>query len=171
LGDITHVIGIFMRRSLFCSAVIPLSMFMLAGCDLVVDGSRSRASLTERAFYDAKSAWTDIFTYHPKEEPNAPQTRYCYQMMTDVVCYDSVQPGLTAKLVGYQDGNHVSWVQPGGGSLGASGGNPVALKPKTHSARSRSEVIEVKKPLEYTAVEAASPTAGEIESVTLPASR
>jgi hypothetical protein len=51
-------------------------------------------------------------------------------MQTDVVCYDSEQPQLTAKLIGYQDGEQISWVQPGGGSLGASGGEPMALRPR-----------------------------------------
>lgn len=141
-------------------------LLSLSACDSLVDGAQARASMTERAFHDAASAWTDVFTYHPKAEPNAPQTRYCYQMMTDVVCYDSVQPGLTAKLVGYQDGDHLSWVQPGGGSLGASGGNPVSYKKQPAVKRN---IIEAKKPLEYTATEAASPNRGEIETMDLPA--
>ncbi len=156
-----------MRRTMVTVLMSIASLSALSGCDALVDGTQARASITERAFNDAASAWTDLLTYHPKEMPNAPQTRYCYQMMTDVVCYDSVQPGLTAKLVGYQDGDHASWIQPGGGSLGASGGNPVSLKPTGRP--SNRGVIEVKKPLEYTATEVASPTAGEIQSMSLPA--
>ncbi len=96
----------------------------LTGCDKAVDGSNAAASVTSKAFNDTKETWTDLFTYHPKKPPQGPQTRYCYQLQTDIVCYDSVQPNSTSKLVGYQDGNQISWVQPGGGSLGASGGDP-----------------------------------------------
>ena len=148
--------------------LLAASLLALSACDSMVDGSNARASITSRAFSDMRDAWTDAFTYHPKEPPNAPQTRYCYQMMTDIVCYDSVQPGLTAKLAGYQDGNHMSWIQPGGGSLGASGGNPVALK--NLEKVNHADAVKVKRPLEYTPVTQEVPSArpGEIQSMNLP---
>jgi hypothetical protein len=158
-----------MRRTMVSVLLSLMSAVTLSGCDAIVDGSKARASVTERAFKDAASAWRDLFTYHPKEAPNSPQTRYCYQMMTDVVCYDSVQPGLTAKLLGYQDGNRISWVQPGGGSLGASGGTPVAMKAPTKLKYEHT--IATNKPLEYTATEAASPNAGDIEIIAMPPAR
>lgn len=101
----------------------------LQGCDKVADGSRAVQSVTSRTFNDTRSSWKDFLTYHPPSPDPLPQTRYCYQMQSDVVCYDSEQQQLTSKLVGFQDGETVSWVQPGGGSLGASGGAPVALRP------------------------------------------
>lgn len=116
----------------------------LTGCDKVADTSRSVQSVTKRAFEDTKSSWRDFFTYHPAMPDPLPQTRYCYQTQSDIVCYDSEQPRLTSKLIGYQDGENLSWVQPGGGSLGASGGDAIALRPlapqpttysDTHGAR------------------------------------
>lgn len=101
----------------------------VTGCDKVVDTSKAVQETTLRAFNDTKSSWKDFFTYHPAQPDPMPQTRYCYQMQSDVVCYDSEQTTLTSKLVGYQDGDNISWVQPGGGSLGASGGQAVALRP------------------------------------------
>lgn len=122
-----------MRRPLFTPVLCQLMssialMAMVTGCDKAVDGSNAAASVTSRAFNDAKTTWRDLFTYHSKKpQPQMPQTRYCYQLQTDVVCYDSVQPNSTSKLIGYQDGTNISWFQPGGGSLGASGGDPVVM--------------------------------------------
>ena len=104
-------------------------VFALTACDKLVDSSHAVQSVTKAAYEDTKSSWKDFFTYHPPIPDSLPQTRYCYQMQSDVVCYDSEQRQLTSKLVGYQDGENISWVQPGGGSLGASGGEPVALRP------------------------------------------
>jgi hypothetical protein len=113
------------------NAVVALVMclFALTACDKIVDSSRAVQTVTKSAFDDTKSSWRDFFMYHPPVPESLPQTRYCYQMQSDVVCYDSEQRQLTSKLVGYQDGENISWVQPGGGSLGASGGVPVALRP------------------------------------------
>lgn len=116
------------NRCLFLLGSIA-TMIAMAGCDRAVDTSRAAKQVTEHAIEDAKSSWRDFFSYHPAMPDPLPQTRYCYQMQSDVVCYDSEQTKLTAKLVGYQDGENISWVQPGGGSLGASGGGPVALRP------------------------------------------
>jgi hypothetical protein len=104
-------------------------MLGLTGCDKLADTSRAAQSVTKAAFEDTKSSWRDFFMYHPPMPDPLPQTRYCYQMQSDVVCYDGEQAGLTSKMVGYQDGENISWVQPGGGSLGASGGEPIALRP------------------------------------------
>lgn len=116
--------------------LIPLLVLMAtsAACDRVVDSSKSVQTVTMRAFNDTKASWKDFFTYHPPQPPSLPQTRYCYQMQSDIVCYDSEQVALTSKLIGYQDGESISWVQPGGGSLGASGGTAVALRQVPHAA-------------------------------------
>lgn len=143
-----------------------LLLFALPGCDKVVDRSAALASITKQATADSLSFWDDALTYHPAQSPNAPQTRYCYTMMSDVVCYDSVQPRLTAKLVGYQDGENISWVQPGGGSLGASGGDPVAYG---NGKARKLQSISVSSPMENRTVERITTTAGEIQSNNLPA--
>ena len=120
-----------MKNTLQLNSFVALlaSVMALTACDKVVDTSRAAQSVTQAAFDDTKSSWRDFFMYHPPIPEPLPQTRYCYQMQSDVVCYDSEQRQLTSKLVGYQDGENISWVQPGGGSLGASGGEPIALRP------------------------------------------
>ena len=109
--------------------VLIACLLALTACDKITDTSRAAQSVTKAAFEDTKASWRDFFMYHPPMPDPLPQTRYCYQMQSDVVCYDSEQRQLTSKLVGYQDGENISWVQPGGGSLGASGGEPIALRP------------------------------------------
>ena len=123
-----------MIRSLMMVALLVTT----AACDNMEQSSRNAAAITKKTFNKSVSFWDDVFTYHPKQADNAPQTRYCYQMQSDVVCYDSVQTSSTAKLIGYQDGENLSWVQPGGGSLGVSGGEPVALRVSNASSTSRS---------------------------------
>lgn len=109
--------------------LLTVSLFTLTACDKIADQSRAVQSVTKHAFEDTKASWRDFFMYHPPVPDSLPQTRYCYQMQSDIVCYDSEQRQLTSKLIGYQDGENISWVQPGGGSLGASGGEPIALRP------------------------------------------
>ncbi len=102
---------------------------LASGCDKVANTSSSIQTIASREYNDTASSWKDFFTYHPPMPDPLPQTRYCYQMQSDVVCYDSEQANLTSKMVGYQDGERMSWIQPGGGSLGASGGPAIALRP------------------------------------------
>ena len=103
-------------------------LFIAAACDPASHGSNRAADATQRAFHDTTEKWKGLFRYNPqKVPPQAPQSRYCYGFQTDVVCYDSPQPNMTAKLTGYQDGANISSFQPGGGSLGVSGGEPTAM--------------------------------------------
>jgi hypothetical protein len=158
-----------MRVDLHRLLMVSVSVSMLlsaTGCDGLVDRSRASASVTQKAFSDATTMWTDVFTYHPPAPPAKPQTRYCYRMSSDIVCYDSVQPGLTAKLYGYQDGDQQSWIQPGGGSLGASGGNPVAYQPVRADKASQTSIIKSKTSLASTPVSETGRT-GEIQTMDL----
>ncbi|MFZ4540438.1 MAG: hypothetical protein ACOYNL_01345 [Rickettsiales bacterium] len=109
--------------------MLPVLAVAVSACDKLTQTSRAAQSVTQKAFDDTKSSWKEMFTYHPPVPAPLPQTRYCYHMQSDIVCYDSEQLLLTSKLVGYQDGDRMSWIQPGGGSLGASGGEPIALRP------------------------------------------
>jgi hypothetical protein len=147
---------------------ISLSVLMLlSACDNIVDGQRAAVSSINKSVNESVSLWSDLFTYHPPVPPQEAQTRYCYRMMSDIVCYDSVQPTLTAKLIGYQDGNKVSWVQPGGGSLGASGSNPVALQPERLTNSPKPDVYAVQTPVEASVVENPTGHTAEIQQIPL----
>lgn len=103
-------------------------LLLVSACDPAAHGSNRAADATQRAFHDTTEKWKGLFSYNPqKVPPQAPQTRYCYGIQADIVCYDSPQPNMTAKLTGYQDGANISSFQPGGGSLGVSGGEPTAM--------------------------------------------
>ena len=126
-----------MQQSVMKWVLMAVLVLGTTACDKMDEGSRHAAEITKKTFNNSVSYWDDVFTYHKKQADNAPQTRYCYQMQSDIVCYDSVQPRSTAKLIGYQDGENISWVQPGGGSLGSSGGEPVALRASSASMSNR----------------------------------
>lgn len=103
-------------------------LLLLSACDPATNGSNRAADATKRAFHDTTEKWKGLFSYNPqKVPPQAPQTRYCYSIQADIACYDSPQPNMTAKLTGYQDGANISNFQPGGGSLGVSGGEPTSM--------------------------------------------
>lgn len=98
----------------------------LAACQPIANTSNAAMDSGKRVATDTQNKWNSLFTYTPPKPEQLPQTRYCYQMQTDVVCYDSPQLKTTAKLVGYQDGANMSAYQPGGGALGVSGGEATA---------------------------------------------
>ena len=140
----------------------------LSACDKAMDGTDARAAVAGTMYSNFITTWTDAFTYHPPAKPLQPQTRYCYKNMDDIVCYDSVQPTLTAKLVGYQDGQNISWVQQGGGSLGASGGQPVAYVQNDTGRTGSHQVISVKTPIETNPGLTSYNSTGEIQTINLP---
>lgn len=107
--------------------LLVVAVMLLGACTKLVDGSQKTAEISKEMIDDTERAWKDVFTYRRPKPVQQPQTRYCYTTMSDIVCYDSAQPTLTSHLVGYQDGKNISWVQPGGGSLGVSGGPPVVM--------------------------------------------
>lgn len=157
------------RSAPYLSTALLAALLALTGCDALVDGSDAAASITSRSLGDAKQTWVDAFSYHPKRGPQAPQTRYCYKMVSDIVCYDSLQPGLTAKLVGYQDADKISWVQPGGGSLGASGGDAIAYPAETAGGRvDPKSVYKVKKKLNNEPAENPMDNMGIVQTMDLP---
>jgi hypothetical protein len=117
-----------MRISRTILYVLPsLLLLAVTACTPMMNNQQRAADASKEVIADTKKSWRDLFTYNPQKPiKSLPQTRYCYKTQSDVVCYDSAQPNMTAKLVGYQDGTNMSWVQPGGGSLGQSGGEPTA---------------------------------------------
>lgn len=101
---------------------ICIAALALAACQPIANTSDRAMDAGKRVATDTQRKWDGLFTYTPPKSGQLPQTRYCYQMQSDVVCYDSPQTTTTAKLIGYQDGPNMSAYQPGGGSLGVSGG-------------------------------------------------
>lgn len=117
----------------------------LAACTPVAETADRAAGASKRAVYDTKKSWSDLFSYSPKSTtPQMPQTRYCYAMQADTLCYDSPQAGMSARMTGYQDGANVSSFQPGGGSLGVSGGEATAYfqTNEVHAAPPQSITLE-----------------------------
>jgi len=107
----------------FAILLLPL---LLVACQPLADSSNAAMDSGKRVATDNQRKWNSLFTYTPPKGPQLPQSRYCYQMQADSVCYDSPQPHMSAKLIGYQDGANISSYQPGGGSLGVSGGEATA---------------------------------------------
>lgn len=92
----------------------------LSACQ-AVDNTTQAASISTKEWTDnTRRSFAGFFVLSPKPKPQLPQTRYCYQMQTDIVCYDVPQPNMTARLSGYQNGDQVSFIKNGGGSLGFS---------------------------------------------------
>lgn len=77
---------------------------VLVACTPFVDGVKTASRASQRNAHSAGIKWGELFTYNPPpSEPQLPQTRFCYKMASDVVCYDSPQP-ITSPLTGYQIG-------------------------------------------------------------------
>ncbi|MBN8543453.1 MAG: hypothetical protein J0M34_04225 [Alphaproteobacteria bacterium] len=93
---------------------------LLAGCEEAHNSSDTAARVANQVKEDTVGAWREVFTFRPTKPKQAPQTRYCYQMQSDISCYDTPQTHMTSKLVGYQDGESISYIQKGGGSMGIS---------------------------------------------------
>ena len=103
------------------------AVVLLGACTQVMERSKHAAEVTKPVIDDTRKTWEGLFDYRPDTRvTQLPQTRYCYNTLTDIVCYDSAQAGTTSHLNGYQDGENISWVQQGGGSLGVSGGEATA---------------------------------------------
>lgn len=107
--------GLSMR--LWAMAMMVLA---LTACDATRDTSQSAANVSKQMIDETANSWRDLFTFRPRPGPQDPQTRFCYQMQSDIVCYDTPQTHMTSKLIGYQDGDNISYIQKGGGSMGVS---------------------------------------------------
>ncbi len=78
---------------------------LLVACSNLEEANHAATTSLNNFKNDTGGAWRDLFSYNAK--PRTPQpasTRYCYQFASDIVCYDSPQPQLTARLVGVQGG-------------------------------------------------------------------
>jgi len=99
---------------------IAIMVLALAACTQAQNTSNEAARVSKDVVDDTRNAWRDLFTYRKPRQPQEPQTRYCYQMQSDIACYDMQQTNMTSKLVGYQDGQNISYIRQGGGAFGMS---------------------------------------------------
>jgi hypothetical protein len=103
-----------------CLALALMLAAGLSACQAVDNTTQAAASSTKQWADNTRRSFAGFFVLSPKPNPQLPQTRYCYQMQTDIVCYDVPQPNMTARLSGYQNGDQISFIRNGGGSLGFS---------------------------------------------------
>jgi hypothetical protein len=92
----------------------------LAACDPVNNTVQAVSVSSKQVVDNTRRGFSGFWTLTPKPQPQLPQTRYCYQMQADIVCYDVPQPQNIARLFGYQEGDNMSFIRQGGGSLGLS---------------------------------------------------
>lgn len=109
-------------------SAIAAVLLLASACDEVSDTSKVASASAKRVVHETKEDWKDLLTYSPRKSVvSLPQTRYCYKMQADVVCYDSAQHTMASPLVGYQEGENISFFQPGGGSVGYSDGKATSI--------------------------------------------
>lgn len=96
----------------------------LTACDQVNNTSQALSVSSKQVVDNTRREFSGFWQLSPKPQPQLPQTRYCYQMQSDIVCYDTPQPNNIARLSGYQEGENMSFNRNGGGSLGFSASLP-----------------------------------------------
>ena len=92
----------------------------LTACDPVNNTTQALSVSSKQVVDNTRRGFSGFWQLSPKPQPSLPQTRYCYQMQSDIVCYDSPQPNNIARLFGYQEGENMSFIRNSGGSLGFS---------------------------------------------------
>jgi len=81
------------------------TLFLLSACSAIGDGMRKTASSVNKLRTDALVSYNELKFYRPQADPNPqPQLRYCYQFISDIVCYDAPQPNIRSRLVAAQEG-------------------------------------------------------------------
>ena len=84
--------------------VLPLTIAAMASAcaDITQNSQRAMYDIRGNIYSSAAKVqkWTEYAP--PPSTPQAPQTRYCYYAMADVICYMEPQAHLSNKLVGVQ---------------------------------------------------------------------
>jgi hypothetical protein len=98
-----------MKIGMILLATLPL----LSACD-AVDNSVSKANSGLRTSYDNTRQRFARYIYDEKQHEVQPTfvahpSDFCYQVMMDIVCYDTPQPQLHMNLVGVQGDNVASY--------------------------------------------------------------
>lgn len=78
-------------------------LVLLAGCTGVANSANRAYDSTRAGIYNSAGKVQELMQYHPdSNEPQMPQTRYCYRSMADIICYEEPQPHISNQLFGYQ---------------------------------------------------------------------
>ncbi len=85
--------------------ILALSL-SIAGCKDFMDGTQRAGYNIRKEVVKTSNRVSDYFRVEekkpePKRQVMAP--RYCYKVLTDVVCYRNPQPGAENRLVGYYE--------------------------------------------------------------------
>jgi hypothetical protein len=80
-------------------------VLVLAGCGQVSRGVRQSATSINDLRTSVNVAYNELKFYQQQPDPNPqPAQRYCYQFISDIVCYDTEQTTNLSPIVGIQNG-------------------------------------------------------------------
>lgn len=84
--------------------ILPV-LSLLVACGPVGEGMRYSATSINKLRTNTQIAYNELKFYRPQADPY-PQAslRYCYQFISDIVCYDAPQSDIKSPLVGAQEG-------------------------------------------------------------------
>lgn len=78
-------------------------MALLCACTEMTDTANRAYDDVRAGVYNTTDKIQEWTRYNPPSKtPQAPDTRYCYKALTDIICYDTPQPKISNKLIGYQ---------------------------------------------------------------------
>lgn len=80
-----------------------IMIMMLSACTEATQTANKAYDSSRRGIYNTAAKVQEWMRYTPESKVmQAPDTRYCYKAMTDIICYETEQPNISNKLVGYQ---------------------------------------------------------------------
>lgn len=83
--------------------VVLVGLVLVSACTQVSQSGVRASNLARKSVYDTAEKTKQWMRYNPPPTtPQAPQSGYCYKVVSDVVCYDRPQPHITSKLVAAQ---------------------------------------------------------------------
>lgn len=78
-------------------------LILCTSCTQLVETGNKANSAVRKGIYRSADKVQELTRYSPPPTtPQAPQVGYCYNTMSDIVCYEIPQPHISNKLVGFQ---------------------------------------------------------------------
>jgi len=75
----------------------------VSACTPIVENTERASHYVRSGIYNSAEKVQEYTRYNPPPDtPQLPQEGYCYHALSDIICYDRPQPGITNRLVGYQ---------------------------------------------------------------------